>query len=399
MLHRLTLNGVRDTVIPIAEERKCGPFMPIAILLKRASSRPWPATRLALLLIAGVALALGSGGCSSDSSEVAEKRSELSVMNTEAQIVVFGHSAEAVAEAERRIVADLLNSERLLSRYVAASDISRINAAAGESAAVEISDAAGRAIEQALLLSRQTGGAFNPLVGSLVSLWRRAASEDRLPSESEIAAALELLDVSSVELRKRGDVWHCRLPRAGMSLDLGGIGKGWAADEALKVAREVSGVRGALVMIGGDGFGWNADDWPRPWRVGIQDPRQGGRRVPLLLVSGRNLAIVTSGNYERWFSIGGRRYNHIIDPRTGWPVEGEVISATVIAADGASADGLATACIVLGLEEGLRLLEDVGAEGLLMLSGEDGLLMFSSEGMNEYLAEGFEAGAVAPLKK
>jgi thiamine biosynthesis lipoprotein len=319
----------------------------------------------------------------------ARRQSDFLIMNTEARVIVYADTADQAAAAVRAAEAELQAIESRLNRYDPTSEISALRAAAGHDA-VAISESTARAIEAGRLWWRQSHGTFNPLVGSLVSAWKQAEKDQRLPTDETLRQAMALLDMDAIELTGSGDAWRCRLPREGMQLDLGGLAKGWAADEALRAVRRCAGVRAALVVIGGDGACWSADGWSRPWRFAVQDPLRGeqvGAAYAELLLA--NEAVVTSGDYYRAYQIGGRRYSHILDPRTGQPVESRIASVTVIHRDGAAADSLATACVVLGVKEGLSLLERLpDTEGLILEHGEGGLVEHRTGGFSQYVVSG-----------
>jgi thiamine biosynthesis lipoprotein len=154
-----------------------------------------------------------------------------------------------------------------------------------------------------------------------------------------------------------------RLSEPGMALDLGGIAKGYALDRA-RLVIENFGVKAALVNAGGDILAVGEKAPGKPWRVGVQDPRRGNAMVAVASV--KDKIVVTSGDYERFFVKNGKRYHHILDPRTGYPATG-LRSVTIVATDGLTADALATAVLVLGPDEGLKLVESIqGIEALLI---------------------------------
>lgn len=259
--------------------------------------------------------------------------------------------------------------EALLSRHRKESELSGLNAQAGRGK-VRVTTELWTALHHARKAFDTSGGAFDPTVGPLVRLWVDAAKADRVPERAEIDAALALVGFSKVELDEADAT--VTLPQ-GMSLDLGGIAKGYIVDEAAAVLKK-AGVGNAIVEAGGDLFAFGSRVGKEPWKIGIQDPSAGeevsaAKLAGVLRVSGRG--VTTSGHYRRFSVIQGKRYSHILDPRTGFPVEQSVLSATVMAGSAAEADGLSTAVAVLGPAGGLELLERVeGAEGLLLVKGE-----------------------------
>jgi thiamine biosynthesis lipoprotein len=270
---------------------------------------------------------------------------------------------DARGEAEARRMARAAEDEARrievkFSRYREASVVSEINRNAGRTP-VAVDEETESLVRSALALSHATGGRFDPTVGVLRLVWDFKGG--RVPSNEEVDALLPFVDAASVRVRN-GTVF---LPRAGMEIDLGGVGKEYAADRAATVLRE-SGVRCGLVNFAGDvrTIGCRGDGGP--WRVGVADPRRRGSCRFAVLVLGE-AGVATSGDYERGFVRDGVRYHHILDAKTGWPARG-VASVTVVAATAARAGNLATAAFLLGPEGGLALLEEArGVEGALIL--------------------------------
>jgi thiamine biosynthesis lipoprotein len=237
-----------------------------------------------------------------------------------------------------------------MSEWKEASPLSRVNAAAGVEPVAclrELRELVGRAVE----IAAMTDGAFDPTWAALWDLWDFNADRPRVPCADEVRARLGLIDYREVVIDEaHGTIW---LPRPGMLLGLGAIAKGHALDRAAAELR-AAGIPSFLLSAGGQ----VAVGAPRPgssgWRIGIRDPRRQEddcfARVDL-----ENTSISTSGDYERFFVASGVRYHHILDPRTGFPSRG-VRSASVICEDATLADGLSTALMVMGVEEGLRLV-------------------------------------------
>ena len=269
-------------------------------------------------------------------------------------------AAEALAAAEgvlRRI-------EAAMSTWIEASEISRLNAAAaGETIPLS------RDTRAVLATSRRfhelTAGAFDVTCRPLLELWRRAADEGRLPSPEAIAAARA---ASSWELLALGEEGATK-GAASARVDLGGIAKGYAVDEAIQVLR-ARGLAGGLVEIGGDLAVFGSGPDGGPWSIAVRDPRREGIWGTLLLREG---AVCTSGNYARFVEIAGERHSHIVDPRDGRPAD-RAASVTVVAPDATTADAWATALAVLGPAGLSRLPADGSVQALLVGLGDDGLL-------------------------
>ncbi len=221
----------------------------------------------------------------------------------------------------------------------------------------------------ALEVASASGGAFDPTILPLVQLWSFDTG-GQLPPAADIQRARGRMDWRRVSLDAQG---RYRLPD-GFALDLGGIAQGAVVD-LLGTWLEQRGFRQYLVEASGDILIAGMKGRKEPWTVAIKHPRRGQEFVGILKLGepGRKIAIVTSGDYERFFEQDGRRYHHILDPATGYPAVG-LVSVTVIAPTCTEADALSTAAFVLGPERGLSLLEDrPGVEGLL-ISERDGKL-------------------------
>jgi thiamine biosynthesis lipoprotein len=215
-----------------------------------------------------------------------------------------------------------------------------------------------------------SGGAFEPALGELVRLWDLGGEDQGIPAPGDIEDALVRLQEKGK--RKKGKEPCC--PEPGTWLDLGGVGKGYAVDEAVRLL-QANGVAAGIINAGGDLRAWGEKPGGKPWRVGVQDPDDAQSLLGVLDIG--EMAVATSGDYQRYFEEGGKRYHHILDPDTGYPAVSGVRSVTVLAPDCALADALATAAFVLGPEEGLFLLEGwQGVEGVMV--DEEGELLVTS---------------------
>ena len=251
--------------------------------------------------------------------------------------------------------------EKVMSRFVANSDVDKINQQAGMEP-VEVDPRTFYVIEKSLYFSEVSQGKFDVTIAPLLSLWGFGTGEEREPpADEEIEEALSLVDYQEIELDEESMTVF--LPREGMALDLGGIAKGYIVDEIADFL-EGEGVEHGTVNAGGDirALGTRIDG--NPWRIGITHPRDRENVIAVIPVSQE--AIVTSGDYERFFTQEGERYHHILDPDTGQPA-GEVMSVTIVAPDCITADSLSTAVFVLGVEEGIALLENMSqVEGMIV---------------------------------
>jgi len=252
--------------------------------------------------------------------------------------------------------AEVARLEKIFSDYDPESALSRLSAAAPMAAAVPVDDDLWQVLVRALEIHHGSGGAFDPTVGPLTSLWRQARRAHVLPLPAKLAAARAAVGADG--LRLEPDRRAVRLSKPAMRLDLGGIGMGYAADRALEVIRD-HGVTAAMIDASGDiVVSGRPPDRPG-WRIGIA--AVDGRAAPaadgawLIL---ENAAVTTSGDAFQAVEIDGTRYSHIVDPRTGLGVPGPA-AVTVIAADCTTADAVATAASVLGSDAGPPFVESM----------------------------------------
>jgi thiamine biosynthesis lipoprotein len=290
---------------------------------------------------------------------------------------------EGVAEIRERVASTLERVDRGMSTWREDAELARFNRQA-DLEPFAFSPETRRVIVAAMDLARETGGAFDPTVAPLVALWGFGAqAADVPPSVAELEQARRRVGWRKLEWRPGG-----RLARrvAGVQLDLSAIAKGYAVDA---VVAELASDRpiAALVEVGGEVRALGAKPGGVPWRVGIDDPDAPGSRLSAVvrLTGG---ALATSGDYRRVRVIEGRRLTHVVDPRSGRPVEQKVASASVIAPTCMEADAVATALMVLGPDEGLAWVEDrPWLEVLLMVrEGERTVERRASTGWERWLA-------------
>ncbi len=312
---------------------------------------------LALLIALHVGVAQG---CRSQKPPVQRQQY---LMGTTMSISIAGAETEHAHRAAEAAFQEIRRLETLMSTYLAESDVSRVNRAAGETWTAVDPEVLG-VIREALRYARLSGGALDITFKPLARLWQFEA-DSTPPSPAAVQQVLPLVDYGAVLIDGDGRV---RLERPGMAIGLGGIAKGYAADRAAEVLRQM-GIANATINAGGDVRVMGRPSPERPWRIGIQHPRK--RQALLEEVSLSAGAVATSGDYERFFVHEGVRYHHILDVRTGFPARG-CMSITVIGETAMMADALSTAAFVLGPEAGLALIEELpGAEAMLVdASGE-----------------------------
>ena len=274
-------------------------------------------------------------------------------MGTVHTITIFDAEGPGAANDAR---AYLLRLNQAWSCFHADSLISRINRAAGV-APVAVDEDTFAVLQQARRYGDLTDGAFDVTVGPLAQLWREAMERRQLPADGDVWQALQLVDWQGILLDEKGQTAMLRHP--GQRIDLGGIAKGYAADGLRKLLRQ-HGVRRALLDLGGTVLSLGGR-----LPVGIRDPfRPAGAPMGTLMLEDR--LAVTSGVYERFAWLGGHRYHHIVDPRTGYPSKSGLMSVTLVGENGAALDALATAALILGPERSVPLLTEQGMDAIFV---------------------------------
>ncbi|OPA74007.1 thiamine biosynthesis protein ApbE [Paenibacillus selenitireducens] len=233
------------------------------------------------------------------------------------------------------------------------SEIYQVNAAAGKDA-VQVSQGTYDLVKASLDYAIDTKGAFDPSVGSLVNLWKIGNGGQHPPAESLIQQAKSLVNYRDIEMDDKN--LTIKLAKAGMSLDLGGIGKGYAADLVSDYLHEEK-VESAIIDLGGSSIiAIGSKPTGESWRIGLQDPDR-ERGDQLAVVQLQDETIDSSGVYERFFMDNGVRYHHILDPKTGYPTQNGIKSVTIIGGTATDADVLSTAVVIMGLEDGLAYIK------------------------------------------
>jgi thiamine biosynthesis lipoprotein len=293
---------------------------------------------------------------------------ERSCMGTRCTLSVFHHDEGLALRAVDAAVREIERLDAMMTTWQPSSEVSRINAGAGSNEAVAVSAETFEVLERSLWVARETKGAFDITIGAFKGLWKFDEDNDgTLPERRDVLARLRLVDYRGLLLDPERHT--ARLERAGQSITLGGIDKGLIVDRAVAKMRE-AGLSDFLVQAGGDLYaaGKHGD---RPWLVGIQDPRAArrggaGNEDSFAMLPLGDAAFNTSGDYERFVIKDGRRYHHILDPKTGYPVA-HTRSVTVLAPTSFLADTLDTAAFVLGAERGMRLVESQsGCEAVIV---------------------------------
>jgi thiamine biosynthesis lipoprotein len=260
----------------------------------------------------------------------------------------FGLNVEYSLEAVCMEIAWL---ESRLSRFLPDSEISRVNGSAGIKSE-KVSRETYNVLSEAVEFSRSFPGCFDVTIAPLVALWHTGKQSLSQPDALSIQQVLPLVDYRDLLLDPRE--MTARLRNTGQSVDLGGIGKGFAGDRIREIFKQF-GIASAYSNLGGNVVTLGAKPDGSPWRIGIQHPREESRLIGAVSVVDQT--VVTSGDYQRYYTDGrGKRCHHILDPRTGYPAESGLISVSIVTEKSLAADALSTIVFVAGMEKGLEFL-------------------------------------------
>lgn len=323
--------------------------------------------KIICLVTAGILTTLSLTACSSNSSSSSSNNSASSnqpytqtatMMDTVINLRATGPNAKAAVDEGMKKIDEL---DKMASTTITTSDVYKINAAAGKDY-VKVHPEILKMVDFARKYEDLSNGAFDIAIGPIVNLWGIGTDHEKLPSDSEIKALLPLLNYKDVIVDDANS--SIKLEKPGMSIDLGGIAKGFAADEVLKIYNKY-GIKNGLINLGSSSIyalGTNASN--NPWAIGLKNPRDDKSTNYLGIIRISNQALSTSGDYERYFIKDGVRYFHEFDPNTGYPTKSGVMSVTLIIDSGVPdasmlADTLTKTCFMLGPEKGMQIVDSI----------------------------------------
>jgi FAD:protein FMN transferase len=304
-------------------------------------------------------------------------------MGTKFRVVLFAPDRAAADRAAKAVFARVEDLNRIMSDYIPDSELMRLckQSATTPAGPVKVSDDLFDVLAEGQKVAELSAGAFDVTVGPIVRLWRQARRDRLLPDEDERAAALKRVGYKKMVLDPKAKTVHLTVP--GMLLDLGGIAKGYAADEGLKVLA-AGGVTSALVAASGDIAVSGAPPGKPGWRIDIA-PLPGDKEKRQLLL--KDAAVSTSGDSEQFVEIAGVRYSHVVDPRTGLGLTGRR-SVTVVARRGIQADSLTKVASILPADKAVKKIESVeGAATLIVVKTAKGEDVKESKGFAKWLAK------------
>lgn len=289
-------------------------------------------------------------------------------MGTQFNLIFYAPDSLTAQRANAAVSARMDSLNQTMSDYLDGSEINRLSATAGSGRWIPASDDLFAVLQKAKQIARLSNGRFDPTVGPLSLLWRRAVRRGVFPSANVRRRARRAVGYRLMDLDSKTQ--SVKLRRTGMRLDVGGIGQGFAIDEALKVLHQL-GIKLALIDIGGDILTGDAPPNATGWRVGIGSVKANDSDTTTILL--RNAAITTSGDTYRFLEHNGRRYSHIMNPQSGLGLR-YFVRATVLAPEGYRADALTKVFSVAGLRKSRQLIKRFPGVKLLMLERKKGRL-------------------------
>ena len=289
---------------------------------------------------------------------------DLYVLGTLIQLKVFGENAKvAISESIKR----LLEIDDKMSVFKEDSEVALINRNAGGEYQ-EISEDTYYVVETSLKYSNMSKGAFDPTIRPLVDVWRIGRENQRVPSKKELEKAMELINYNDISIDKAEKT--VRLDKKNQAIDLGAVAKGFAADEVRDILIE-NKIKSAIIDLGGNIFALGNKQNGMAWNIGIQNPLADcGEYIGVTSVS--NKSVVTSGVYERFLEKDGKKYHHILNPFTGYPVENQLVSTTIVSDKSIDGDALSTTLFTLGVKDGLKFIESIeNVDAILVNSNKE----------------------------
>ena len=275
---------------------------------------------------------------------------------------VFGSSEEEVLKLRQMVEDEIVRYEDMMSVHKKTQEVAEMT-------------------REALEVAKNSNQAFEPTIGPVVNLWKIGFGGDSVPSDEAIQKAVQAVDYRKVEVRETQNGWQIRVA-PGQNLDMGGIAKGYIGQKLAELLRS-QGAEHALLDLGGNVVTLGGKSEERPWRVGLQRPDQ-ARNTYFAVINAKDVSVITSGAYERFFEKDGKRYGHILSAKTGRPVLTDIASVSIVDANGAKADAWCTALFAMGWEDATAYLssrKDIHA----VLMHSDLKRVFASEALRPIL--------------
>jgi len=327
-------------------------------------------------------------GCGTDPETLPAITINGQIMGTTYTVKVVEPPAGVAEDELAQTVKSFLDGvDQIMSTYKPESDLSRFNASeTTDWFPVPASLVA--VVRESLRLAQTTDGAFDVTIGPLVNLWGFGPGEKdyRVPGEAQLMAVRSQVGFGFLDVREEPPA--LRKQREDLYVDLSAVAKGFAVDQVADYLTG-EGMSSYMVEVGGELRVAGYNDRRTPWRIAVENPTPGSRSVYRVFTPGTN-GVATSGDYRNFFEVDGRRYSHTIDPMTGRPIEHQLASVSVVHPSAATADGLATALMVLGPERGLAFAEQNGIAVLMIVKNENGFRATQSSNFQQYLVDADE---------
>ncbi|MEX1307220.1 MAG: FAD:protein FMN transferase [Eubacteriales bacterium] len=310
---------------------------------------------ITISLLATLATAmLFLSACVTKGAEITFSQTRTFALDTLIDIKVYHYSDQALAENVLSDSVTLISTlENTLSSHIEGTEVDLINQAAG-SGSVPVSEVTYNVIKNSVEYSQLTGGLFDVTAGPLIALWAISPPDGHVPTDAELAEVLPKIDYKKIVLTDDGRIG---LEDKGMSINLGAIAKGTISDQ-VKTQLVEDGVKSAIINLGGNVLLIGGKPDGSDFSIGVQDPADDFGEY-LLSINLQDKAVVSSGDYERYFEANGVRYHHILNPDIGYPADTNIAQITIVADSGEQADGLSTSVLLLGVKDGLKLIKSL----------------------------------------
>lgn len=336
--------------------------------LSKAVSR-WCAKFFGVLLISSTLL---------HGQDTGKAHKMLKLMGSRFEITAIADNDVHAWDAVNAGISEIDRIEKLISSWDESTQTAMVNRMAGVKP-VKVDKELYDLIYRAKKISNLTQGAFDISFASMDRIWTFDRKEQTLPDSVVVAAARSEIDYQKIILNAEDT--SVFLAVIGMKIGFGAIGKGYAANRAKVIMSAMPGVKGGVVNASGDLLLWGESGKPEGWQIKIADPRDNEKALGWLYAD--NMAVVTSGDYEKYFTCKGKRYAHIVDPKTGYPTTG-VTSVTIICPDAELADALATSVFVLGKNEGLALIDQLNGVECIVVEDDGSISESKNLNLNYY---------------
>lgn len=284
------------------------------------------------------------------------------IMNTIVDLKAYGENAQRAIDMS---VERLKYIESIMSAHIENSDVCKININSGVKF-TKVKKETLVVIKKAIEYSKLSAGGFDITIKPIIDVWKSFKLKKVVPDDKEIKLNLNLVNYEKVRIIFR----RIKLDLKNQKIDLGGIAKGYAADEVVKIMKK-NNVKSGIIDLGGNVVVIGNKNNGEPWKVGIQNPfKTRGEIIGYLKSS--NKSVVTSGDYERFIMINEKKYQHFLNPKTGYPIDNEIKSVTIVSDKSIDGDGLTSCCFSMGLERGLELIKKMdGIDGILITKDKE----------------------------